>query len=318
MLNTLIGNYRIVRYLNSGGVADIYEAQDLANSQQVAIKVLKTEYLNNTYIKDRFYTEARILANLDHPNIVKILFASMQQTLPVMAMEFLQGEDLSTYIKKTGPLPVEIVESFFLQILDAIAYAHEHSVLHRDIKPSNIFITTSMRIKVLDFGIAKVIGLSFDSTGTGLTMGTPAYMSPEQVKSDKSIDLRTDIYSLGITLYTMLVGTNPYHQIHSQYEIFDKVAHHDLPFISMYPTLSAVINKATQKQKDNRYATVADFKNDLISALMQHKKRSAYVTLLNHKKTYSIFKNIFLIILFLLFFYLIGYYWNSIKYFFGK
>jgi serine/threonine protein kinase len=313
MLNTIIGNYRVVRYVNSGGVADIYEGIDMYNAHQVALKVLKPEYINDAQLKERFYREARILANISHPSIVKILFASMHQTYPVMAMEFLQGEDLNCCLKKEGALPIEIVQSFFLQILDAIGYAHANSVLHRDIKPSNIFITNDKRIKVLDFGIAKVIGLSFDATGTGSTMGTPAYMSPEQVKADKRIDERSDIYSLGVTLYTMLVGQNPYHHIKSHYEIYQKVANEPLPFISQYPVLSAVINKATQKEKDNRYQSIEEFKNDFTSALVKHHQRNNYVANLSNKKLKKQLAVYLTSAAVLVSFFLIGLNWNKIK-----
>ncbi|MBK6964757.1 MAG: serine/threonine protein kinase [Bacteroidales bacterium] len=154
----------------------------------------------------------------------------------------------------------------FTQILDAFQYAHSKGIVHRDIKPSNIFISGGNQVKILDFGIAKIFGTVDDFTSTGTQMGTPVYMSPEQVKADKSIDHRSDIYSLGITLFFALNGKPPYDSTtQSSYEIFNKIVLDPVPDLGTDPLINGIIHKAANKDRDQRFQESRDFRDALIN-----------------------------------------------------
>jgi serine/threonine protein kinase len=199
-----IGKYTITRLIGEGGMASVYEGEHEALGTKAAIKILNPILSSNKQIRERFKNEARIMASLDHPNITRVLDFEENDSFLAIAMELLTGEDLSDRIKKMGKLPEEEIKYIFDQILLAFQYAHELGIVHRDIKPSNIFVLSNGSVKILDFGIAKLLSQGNEMTHTGTQIGTPIYMSPEQVKADKSIDHRSDIYSLGITLFYAL------------------------------------------------------------------------------------------------------------------
>ncbi len=267
MIGQIIGSFKIVRFIKSGGMADVYEGQEINIGKKVAIKVLKSNFQNEKEIVNRFFKEGSVLEQLAHPNIVRVLYTTEHMGCPVMIMEYLNGEDLNDHLANNAPLDIAIIESFFLQILDAVIYAHSQNVLHRDIKPSNIFITQTKQIKILDFGIAKILDSNAENTQTGFGMYTPMYMSPEQARAEKNLTAHTDIYSLGVTLYTIAAGENPYQGL-SQYEIGNKILNEPLPKLSGYPdSFNQVIAKATEKNKEHRYQTALEFKNAFETAL---------------------------------------------------
>jgi serine/threonine protein kinase len=204
------------------------------------------------------------MASLDHPNITKVLDFEDSDEVLAIVMELLEGSDLSDLIKDKGALTFDQFKPLFVQILDAFKYAHNKGIVHRDIKPSNIFIDGQGKVKILDFGIAKLFGQGNEMTQTGTQMGTPAYMSPEQVKGDKSIDHRSDIYALGVTLFYALEGRSPYDTDNeSQFDIFNKIVYEELPILSSNSEHATLIQQACQKDRNLRFQKIEDFENAL-------------------------------------------------------
>jgi serine/threonine protein kinase len=267
MINTTIGKYKITRLIGEGGMASVYEAEHEMLGTKVAVKILNPILSANAQIKERFRNEAKLMASLDHPNITKVLdFDEQPQQLSIL-MEFLNGEDLNQKIKRNGPLSEKEIKDIFAQTLSAFQYAHEQGIVHRDIKPSNIFILPNGHVKILDFGIAKLFGQVNEMTQTGTQIGTPVYMSPEQVKADKSIDHRSDIYSLGVTLFFLINGKSPYNlNTESNFEIFNKIVFEPLPKISEENIFSEIISRACQKEREERFQSCLEFIQSLQSA----------------------------------------------------
>lgn len=263
MINPTIGKYKITRLIGEGGMASVYEAEHEMLGTKVAIKVLNPILSANAQIKERFRNEARLMASLDHPNITKVIdFDEQPQQLSIV-MEYLQGEDLNQKIKRKGPLSEKEITDIFSQTLSAFQYAHEKGIVHRDIKPSNIFILPNGHVKILDFGIAKLFGQGNEMTQTGTPMGTPIYMNPEQVKADKSIDHRSDIYSLGVTMFFAINGKPPYNSdTDSQFDIFNKIVYEPLPEFSIQSKFKDIVLKACKKNREDRFQSCGEFLSD--------------------------------------------------------
>jgi serine/threonine protein kinase len=175
-------------------------------------------------------------------------------------MEFLNGEDLNNKIKKNGPLSDTEIFSIFSQTLSAFEFAHENGIVHRDIKPSNIFILPNGHVKILDFGIAKLFGQGNEMTSTGTQLGTPIYMSPEQVKADKSIDHRSDIYSLGVTMFFAINGKAPYNSnTDSQFDIFTKIVYEPLPNFKFNSKYNEIVLTACKKNREERFQNCSEY-----------------------------------------------------------
>ena len=207
-----VGRYKIIGELGKGSMGLVYKAQDPKINRLVAIKTIRfsDEFDEDVIsdIKERFFMEAEIAGKLSHPSIVTIHDVGDDQDLTYMAMEFLEGEDLEKYIKKDNLLPVRRVLDIIADIAEALDFAHRADVIHRDIKPANVMLLNNGHVKVTDFGIAKAISSS--KTKTGVILGTPNYMSPEQIMGQK-IDSKSDIFSLGILFYQLLTGELPFH-----------------------------------------------------------------------------------------------------------
>ena len=261
MRGTQILNYTINQEIASGGMAKVYRAIHQRLGTVVAIKILNPILAADSQIRERFVNEAKVMASLNHPNITKVLDFEEKDDRLSIVMNHLEGEDLNSYIKRKGPLPLHEAQSIFFQMLDGFQYAHNEGVVHRDVKPSNIYIEKNGQVKILDFGIAKLLAQGTELTQTGTQMGTPIYMSPEQVHADKTIDPRSDIYSLGVTLYYMLSGEPPYDSTsNSNFDIFTKIVREPIPELAQYPTQNALIQKATQKNRDHRFQSCAEIK----------------------------------------------------------
>ncbi|MHC1776554.1 MAG: serine/threonine-protein kinase [Lentimicrobium sp.] len=265
-LNKVIGKYKLTRFIGEGGMASVYEGTHERLGTRVAVKILNPVLTANKEIRLRFENEARFMASLNHPNITRVIDFDEQPEMLSIVMELLEGQDLSSLIKSGGALtPAEAIP-VFTQILDAFQYAHSKGIVHRDIKPSNIFISSGNQVKILDFGIAKIFGTGDDFTSTGTQIGTPVYMSPEQVKADKSIDHRSDIYSLGVTLFFTLNGKPPYDSTtQSSYEIFNKIVLEPIPDLESYPEINSIIRKAAAKERNDRFQESRDFRDALLS-----------------------------------------------------
>ena len=236
MIGNKIQNYKIISLLGEGGMGDVYLGEHVSIKRKVAIKVLKPELVKNEEIRKRFKNEASMLAHLQHPNIVGLIDYIEQEDGLYLIMEYVDGRELDEVIKNlSAPISIDRAKKLMKQILEAFSYAHQNGIVHRDVKPSNIIITADDQIKVLDFGIAKLVGdTQHQLTKTGTQVGTVYYMSPEQVKG-KELDLRSDIYSLGVTFYELLSGVCPYRGMTTEYEIYDSIV--KVPLLPLTQTL---------------------------------------------------------------------------------
>ena len=263
-INQTIGKYTITRKIGEGGMASVYEGIHEKLGTKVAIKILSPILARNPQLRQRFENEANFMASLSHPHITRVLDVEEQDDTLAIIMELLEGEDLDVRVKRTGPLSTTEVKMIFTQVLNAFDYAHSKGIVHRDIKPANIFIDKNNQVKILDFGIAKLFGTGNEMTQTGTQMGTPVYMSPEQVKGEKSIDHRSDIYALGVTLYFTLTGKAPYESAEeSSYEIFTKIINEPIPSLENNPIFDAIIQKAASKDRNTRYQSVEEMRKEL-------------------------------------------------------
>ena len=265
MQNDQILNYRITRLIGSGGMAKVYEAEHVNLGSKVAIKILDSALASKGNLKERFRNEAKIMASLRHENIVQVLdyYEDEESNVYAIVMEYLDGESLADFIRTHGALSEQLVYDIMTKALKAFGFAHSKGLIHRDVKPANIFITKEKNIKILDFGIAKLIGQDADLTGTGMQMGTPMYMSPEQVKDSKHLDKRSDIYSLGVMMYFMLTGGSPYDKnTNSNFDILNKIVNEPLPEVQG-SKFNRVIKKATSKVPENRYQSCDEFLKEL-------------------------------------------------------
>jgi serine/threonine-protein kinase len=201
--------YKLESVLGSGAMGVVYRATDLNKGRPVAVKVVSGEIAQGGKVQKRFEREAEILQQFRHPSIVRFLGYGKYRGTYYIAMEFIQGTTLEKLLQESGPLPWREVLELAIQICDAIHYAHERGVIHRDLKPSNLMITEDRKVKLTDFGIAKDLDAE-SLTGTGRTLGTAAYMAPEQIRGTPAVSHKTDLYALGVVLYQMLVGRTPY------------------------------------------------------------------------------------------------------------
>jgi serine/threonine protein kinase len=264
LLNQTVGKFKLTRIIGEGGMACVYEGVHKRLGTKVAVKVLNPFLARNEQLSQRFEKEANFMASMNHPNIVKVIdIEEINGTLAIV-LELLEGEDLDQKVKRKGSLDDKEIELMFSQILNAFEYAHSQGIVHRDIKPANIFIDNSGQVKILDFGIAKNFGTGNEMTQTGTQMGTPIYMSPEQVKGDKSLDHRSDIYSLGVLLFYLTTGKVPFESSEgSSYEIFTKIVNDPIPLTGNI-RFDEIIQKATQKDRNLRYEDLQTFKSKLL------------------------------------------------------
>jgi serine/threonine protein kinase/sugar lactone lactonase YvrE len=283
MINQTISHYRITGPLGSGGMGVVYEAEDLTLGRRVALKFLPPELSSDQNVLDRFLLEARTASALNHPNICTIYAvekAEGENAPSFIAMELLEGQNLDQKLH-TGPLPADRLLDIAIQLADALDAAHAKGIIHRDIKPANILLTLRGQVKVLDFGLAKLtrpeiemetIGTTQDSprpahlTSPGATVGTIAYMSPEQARGEE-LDTRSDLFSLGTVIYQMATGKLPFSGATSAV-VFHAILELDpvSPLqwnATLPPKLQEIISKLLEKERDLRYQSAADLRGDL-------------------------------------------------------
>jgi eukaryotic-like serine/threonine-protein kinase len=267
---TLAGKYRVTRVIAEGGMGIVVAARHLKLDQQVALKFMLPELLRSSEATGRFLREARAAVMLQSEHVARILdIGELPTGLPYIVMELLEGSDLGAVIYASAPLSIADAIDYVLQACEAIAEAHGLGIVHRDLKPENLFVTKrrdgAAWIKVLDFGISKVLpGLESRQGGARVTtresMGSPTYMSPEQMRCTRDVDGRADIWSLGIILYELLTGRQPFTG-RSIAEVCLKVTQEPLPPLEradLPEGLAAVVEKCLAKEPEARYLTVAD------------------------------------------------------------
>ena len=206
---TRFGDYEILEELGAGGMGKVYRARDLTLERLVALKTLAQQFSSDTSYVQRFLKEARAAARLNHPNIVQIYDFGCVDSVYYLAMEFVDGHSLGTYLKRGHFSETESIQ-IIRHACRALSVAHADGIVHRDIKPDNLMLTSRGDVKLVDLGIAKRIDEDQSLTQTGQAIGTPHYISPEQIRGQKDVDPRADVYSLGATLYHLVTGHTPY------------------------------------------------------------------------------------------------------------
>ncbi len=268
------GKYEILRRIGKGGMAVVYEARSLSLQRPVALKFLHAEMAENPKLVERFHREARNAAAITHPCVTYVFDVGWNddRTLPYMAMELLEGKSLAAELRATGALSVQRVVHIGSRVLDALEAAHRLGVVHRDLKPENIFLAqqgTQENVKVLDFGISKVMGEgSTDTlTKTGTMLGTPAYMSPEQVKCARDVDARSDLYALGVVLYEMLAGKQAFVAESFTEIVYKILTEQPTPLLTLSPGLDAsvvdLVQRAMHKDPGRRWPTAESMRGAL-------------------------------------------------------
>ena len=271
MIGHRLGNYKIDSLIDQGGMGSVYEAVHMLLGRRAAIKQLNPILEQKEGVKERLKNEAVILSKLKHPHIVSIYDYIECEEGTFIIMELIKGTPLDEYLKnESGPIPEPRAVRYISQMLDAIGYMHSKNIIHRDIKPGNFIITADDEIKILDFGIAQLIGETPKHlTQPGTKVGTALYMSPQQVKG-QPLDRRTDIYSLGITFFQMLTGQHPYDTKLSEYDIYNKIINEPLPPpSSIFALMMKLFSKFTAKKPLDRYQSCAAFLNDVKAAAKQ-------------------------------------------------
>ncbi|WP_304508999.1 protein kinase domain-containing protein [Anaerotignum sp.] len=266
---TVLGDrYEIIEKIGSGGMAMVYRGKDKKLDRYVTIKVLREEFIGDDEFIERFRSEACSAARLSHPNIVRVYDVGEDGEISYIVMEYIHGDTLKQAIRQKAPFDSRSTLNVSIQIASALAQAHKAHIIHRDIKPQNILVGTDGVIKVTDFGIARAATASTMTT-TANAAGSVHYFSPEQARGGY-VDEKSDIYSLGITMYEMITGVLPF-QGHNSVSIALKHISEELPDIRQYnpnctPAIEGIIKKATMKKADERYATVELMLADLIRA----------------------------------------------------
>ncbi|RME04768.1 MAG: serine/threonine protein kinase, partial [Planctomycetota bacterium] len=266
-----IGGYEIEEKLGEGGMGIVYKARQINMDRIVALKILSPQFASNKSYIERFFREARSAGKLDHPNIVRGIDVGEADGFYYFSMEFVEGQTLSQKLKELeskgqkGLGEMEACE-ITIQVAKALEHAHKAGMVHRDIKPDNIFISKDQVVKLGDMGLAKPQGDS-SITQTGIPVGTPYYISPEQATNDGEVDIRSDIYSLGVTLYQMLTGKLPYEGT-SYATVLAKRIEEDLPLtdieqLDISPEMRFILRKMTKKNPAERYANPTELLRDL-------------------------------------------------------
>jgi serine/threonine-protein kinase len=274
----LARRYRLVRLIGSGGMGAVYAAESLVDGQRYAIKILHREFLQDEGVLGRFLDEGRTIQRLVHPNILRVSDTlQAEDGTPFLVMELLEGIPLSAYTHNGGRVPVMQAQTILQGMLAALGAAHAQGIVHRDLKPENVFLardaTGHFQVKLLDFGLAKVMdaaGGMGNKTKTGMLLGTPAYMSPEQIKSSKDVDARSDLFSAGVMFYEMITGRPAFPAptefakltavLTQEPEPVDRIDPHFAPLVPF-------IARALHKDRNVRFQSAAEMAHALAHAV---------------------------------------------------
>ncbi len=280
MVGHTLAHYRILEKIGSGGMGDVYLAEDTKLNRKIALKVLPPDVAADQERRARFEREANAIAALNHPSIVTVHSVEESKGVHFITMELVEGKTLTTLLRKGG-LPLSQFFDIAIPLTDAVAAAHREAITHRDLKPDNVMVTDDGRVKVLDFGLAKPAGgfapnseaATAAKTEEGVIVGTAAYMSPEQAQG-KPVDHRSDIFSLGIVLYEMLVGARPFVS-ETPAGVLSKIIQIDpTPVREHRPTvpkeLAKVVTRCLAKELTLRFQSALDVRNDLAELKAEH------------------------------------------------
>jgi serine/threonine protein kinase len=258
-----IGKYEVSEQIGVGGFGAVYRGRDPFIKRTVAIKTCQ---VNDEEIKHRFFREAELAGNLHHRNITTIYDFGVENGIPYIVQEFLTGEDLDKKIKRGDPIPVARKVEILMAIADGLAYAHNASIVHRDVKPANVRVLEDGTVKVMDFGIAKSLETESNLTQTGITLGTSAYLAPEQIRGEP-IDRRTDVFAMGVLSYELLSYRKPFRGEHLSTVLYKILNDTPEPLVSLVPdvpgSLAAAVDRALAKSQADRYPTMDAFRRDL-------------------------------------------------------
>ncbi len=266
--NHLIAQFRLQKLLGRGGMGEVWLATDTQLERQVAIKLMRPEYVSNEVAIKRFQREARAIAKLNHPNIVQVYSIGWHSNTIYMVIELVEGDTLSALLTKRGKFSLNDAVTCLLQTVEGLSFAYSKGIVHRDIKPGNLMITENGLIKITDFGLAKLLFSDTAMTQEGTTLGSPNYMSPEQAKGNLT-DNRSDIYSLGLTFYHLLTGKLPY-TADTPLSVMLMQIQEPLPEPKELADISdgaalRIIKRMTAKDPSDRYADYSDLAADLIA-----------------------------------------------------
>lgn len=272
MKEILAEHYINLRKIGEGAMGEVWRATDAMLERDVAVKVMKPEIASQPDFSERFLVEARALAKINHPNIVAVYTARQSGSLFWIELEYVEGTPLDKVIEERGAMNWRDAAGLIVQALQGLERAHAAGIIHRDIKPSNAIVTPDGTLKLMDFGIARVKRAS-KLTRTGYTLGTVAYMAPEQFQTPDKIDGRADLYSLGIMFYEMLSGSVPF-QGDTEFEILDKHVRAKPPpldkLVAPLPaSVQRIVSRSLEKSADKRYPDASSFRRDIEDALAQ-------------------------------------------------
>lgn len=266
-----IGPYKLLEKLGKGGIGAVYKVRKDETDEIFALKILKPEVVEDEKIVARFIKEARVTAILDHPSIVKTIDMGVHGSDPYIVLEYLPAPSLSEVVHKKRKLTLEQTLYIAEQVASALACSHKQGIIHRDIKPSNILVSENWQAKLIDMGLAKVIHES-GLTLSGQAMGTPRYMSPEQIVDSKSVDPRTDIYALGATMYYCICGKPPYYDVHDKRiasllkKIYDSSPTPISSIMEVPSFIEEIIDKSMARSPADRFRNAKSFCKTLAKA----------------------------------------------------
>ena len=261
------GRYRISARIGHGGMAEVYEANDIINKRKVDIKMIREDVMKNPVNLKRFQNEATIASSLSHPNIVKVYNHGTIEGRPYIANEYIKGQTMKDMLDFRSSIPIAEAVSYMLQLTSALYYAHQHNIIHRDIKPQNIYVMTDGTIKLGDFGIAQAEGMDEGLTKTSEIVGSVHYLAPE-IAQGKPASIQSDIYAAGVTFYEILTGHVPFDR---DTPVNVAVAHvkEKFPPVKKYlpncpKEIEKIIALATKKRLNERYKGANEFYEDLL------------------------------------------------------
>lgn len=250
MINTNLNGYTIKKQIGKGGMAEVWYAENNLG-KPAAIKIMLSKFIGEDQVTKRFETEARAMVQLNHPNIRQVFDFGMIQERPFIIMEYLDGQDISDFIKHKNKASDNQFQLWWQQCLDALHHTHQKDIIHRDIKPSNLFLTKDGTIKILDFGIAKV-KQEISNTQTGQGLGSLLYMSPEQILDPKRVTSSTDLYSLAITFVHLVTGQCPFSETESQYKIQNKIVNGEVNLILLPEHWKKILTPLINNKQEQR------------------------------------------------------------------